>query len=535
MSSLSGTPEWWTRLSSPGTGKPDTGRGPSAADLTIQLTLMTYFWWLIVGGVGEILFGGMYLGGVQAAGLDLSTPWSKLLYVAVGIAMVTMGQGILRLEAWVVWAGCILALVLGSLAVWEITRFVTGANLTLQTKIFDCLNVLFALSALSLAARPEVRRMMRYPPFRSGHFSPPLTIFGSVLLVAALAIALEVTDVDTHLSIPVLALVYLLGFALMIVMAFGALGLHTWTWVAGCACTAVLLALSVDVIVRRLTGSGVNVQGLIFSIVNILVVANVVYYLLRLDVRKAFIHRPPKEPAFFPPMLIGGLLLAVAALVIYLLPGELGTPALAYTVLGLAAGAVVGLLPHANPVVQLCGFVLGLLLAFASFVVRGGLLPYTKLSSALVVLLLLAIITGITALFRSSAWFVAMLLGAGTFYGAVEVTFQALPSAYLAASTVALASIVFSFGIGYAISALLGLRLAPASQAPAAPSSIPPALRAAGPAGETPAGTAVAGTAAQALTGKHAEGTQKGAREPEAEGTRKGARDPDATDTDRGA
>jgi hypothetical protein len=289
------------------------------------------------------------------------------------------------------------------------------------------------------------------------------------------------------------------------------------------------------VIVRRLTGSGVNVQGLIFSIVNILIVANVVYYLLRADVRKAFIHRPPKQAAFFPPMLIGGLLLAVAALVIYLLPGELGTPAIAYTVLGLAAGAVVGLLPHANPVALLFGFVLGLLLAFASFVVRGGLLPYTKLSSALVVLVLLAIITGITALFRSSAWFVSMLLGAGTFYGAVEVTFQAAPSAYLATSAVALVSILFSFGIGYMISALLQLRLAPAARAQAAPSSVPPTPLPAGPAGEPSAGAAVARTAAPAGTGKHAGGTQTGAREPDAEATRTGAREPDAKDTRRGA
>jgi hypothetical protein len=183
----------------------------------------------------------------------------------------------------------------------------------------------------------------------------------------------------------------------------------------------------------------------------------------------------------------------------------------------------------------LFGFILGLLLAFASLVVRGGLLPYTKLSSALVVLLLLAIITGITALFRSSAWFVSMLLGAGTFYGAVEVTFQAAPSAYLATSGVALVSILFSSGIGYGISALLQVRLDPAARTRAAPSSAPLAPRPAGPAGETPAAAAVASTAAQARTGSHAEGTQRGAREPDAEATQTGAREPDAKDTHRGA
>lgn len=478
------------RLVSPDDAGPDTGGEPSAAEQAKEaeqaeqagLWFMEYFWWLVVAAVAEIVFGGMYLGGVQVAGIDVSTAWAKLIYVLLGIVLMSLAQGILRLEAWVPWAALIVAFGLLGLSGWEIFRFVTGASATWETKIFDVLNILFALLAIYLALQPALRSMFAFAPFQSGQFSPRLTIFASVLLVLALAIALEVNDVDTHLRTPVLALVYLLGFALMIVIGFATLGLQTWTWVAAWLCTAVLLGLSIDVIVRRLTGNGVNVQGLIVSIVNILVVANVVYYLLRRDVRQAFLGRRPKQALFYPAMLIAGLLVAVAALVAYLLPGELGTPAVAYTVLGLAVGVVVGLLPHANPVAQLFGFVLGLLLAFASFVVRGGLLPYTKLSSALVVLLLLVIITGITALFRSSAWFVSMLLGVGILYGVVEVTFQAAPSAYLATSTVALISILFGSGIGYGISALLGLRLAPAS-------------------------------------GKHAEGSQTGAREPEAKDT----------------
>ena len=152
MSSSYGAPEWWLRLSSPGAVKPDTGDGPSAAQQTIQLTLMTYFWWFILGGVGEILFGGMYLGGVQAAGFGLSTPWAKLLYVLLGILMIALGQAILRLERWVIWAAWFLGLALLVFSAWEIFRFVTGANMNWFTKIFDCLNVLFALYALALAA-----------------------------------------------------------------------------------------------------------------------------------------------------------------------------------------------------------------------------------------------------------------------------------------------------------------------------------------------------------------------------------------------
>jgi hypothetical protein len=55
-------PEWWIRLSGPSADKPDTG-GPSVAEQTIQLTLMTYFW------------------------------WAKPVYVLVGMAMVTAYGG----------------------------------------------------------------------------------------------------------------------------------------------------------------------------------------------------------------------------------------------------------------------------------------------------------------------------------------------------------------------------------------------------------------------------------------------------------
>lgn len=220
-------------------------------------------------------------------------------------------------------------------------------------------------------------------------------------------------------------------------------------------------------------------------------------------------------------MIIGGLLLAVFALVIYLLPGELGTPAIAYTVFGLALGAIVGMLPGADPVARLMGFTLGLLLAFASYVVRGGYLPYTKWSSAVVVLLLLAIITGITVLFRSGTWFVSMLLGAGTLYGAVELQFQEAPSAYLASLALAFLSILLGFGIGYMVSAVLGLEVVPTSGAGAAPSDATP----------PPGGTGLPA----APTGKHAQDPRREAPEPDAEHAHQSAPQPDTEHTHQGA
>jgi hypothetical protein len=150
-----------------------------------------------------------------------------------------------------------------------------------------------------------------------------------------------------------------------------------------------------------------------------------------------------------------------------LLQGDLGAPAISYTVFGMVMGTIVGLLPGADPANRISGYFAGLLLAFASYVARGGLLPYTKASSGFVVLLMLVVVTVITAVVRSRAWFVLLLLGVGTMYGLVELQFQAAPSAYLASAGLAFVGILLGFGVGFTVSSLLELELVPYKSNPA--------------------------------------------------------------------
>src|SRR5271169_6852557 len=491
------------------------------------LTFMTYFWGASLGGVCQILFGGYFLGSKQAGDFHLSSPWLQLIYVLVGLLMIEIALGILRLEAWVYWACWLFEVVLTPVLIIEIVRWATGAPVTLEVGVFACLDLLFIALNLMFLLQHGVRQTMRHPVFRGEEYSPPLVVFVVVLAVPALSISILTNYVDKHLSSPALALVYVLTFALMILMAYGALWRQAWTWFMAWAWTAALTSLSVDVIVRRVNGSGISVQALIASIVSVVFVVSVVYYLLLLDVRRTYIHARSKNPLFSSAVLIGGLVLAVFAGVIYLLPDQLGTPAIAYTVFGLAIGAVVGMLPDADPVARLMGFTLGLLLAFASYVVRGGFLPYTKWWSAGVVVLLLAIITGIAVLFRSITWFASMLLGAGILYGVVELQFQAAPSAYLASLALAFLSILFSFGLGYMVTTVLGVKLVSTSRAGTAPSDA--AAPAAGP---PPGGT---GTAAAARPGKHAQGAHREAQESDAEHAHQGPQEPDTEHAHQGA
>jgi hypothetical protein len=135
-------------------------------------------------------------------------------------------------------------------------------------------------------------------------------------------------------------------------------------------------------------------------------------------------------------------------------------------VFGLVMGTIVGLLPGADVANRISAYFAGLLLAFASYVARGGLLPYTKAASGLVVLLMLLVVTGITAVVRRRAWFVLLLLGVGTMYGLVEPLFQAAPAGYLAAAGLAFVGILLGFFLGFTVSSLLELELVPYKPSP---------------------------------------------------------------------
>jgi hypothetical protein len=449
----------------------EAGWDSTAGAQAALLTAMVYAWWLFIGGTFEILFGGLYLGTPQQAQVGISAPWASLVYVVVGVVMVTMGFGILRLERWTYYAGWLLSLVIAGVSGVEIVRWARGTPITTETAFFAALNVLFVLYNIYFLLQTDTRKLTHFAPFTGSPMSPGMALCEIALATFALALTLFVNHVDKHLNEPVLLLLYLLCSVLAIVMAFRGLRVRRWVWWGDLAWAVVLMGLSLYVIADQLRhavrGDSVDTQGLIFSGVNVLFLVMAVGFLFMHSVRGAVFAARAKQALFSPRTLIGGLSLGVLALVVYLLPGELGHLAISYTVIGLVMGTVVGLLPGADIATRISGYLVGLLLACASYVVRGGLLPYTKLSAAIVVLLMLVVLTGITAVVRSRAWFVLMLLGVGTMYGLVEPLFTAAPIAYLASTGLAFVGILLGFGLGFTVSSLLELELVPYKPNPA--------------------------------------------------------------------
>jgi hypothetical protein len=441
----------------------DYGAGAQAA----LLNGIVYVWWLFIGGSLQIMFGGMYLGTPQETDIHaLSTTWLNLFYAGMGAFMIVLGFGLLRLERWAWWGGLLASTALGVVTVTEIVRWATGTPITLEVAFFAALDTLFVLCNIYLLS--QTRQLVRFPMFRGSSFAPGLALVGVALGTFALAVTLVVTHIDKSLKTPALLLVYLLGFVLVIVMSFMGVKMRSWVWWGDLAGAAILAGLSIWFIADQLVDVGkVDTEGMILSGANLLFAAIALRALFLPEVRKAILGVDRKQPLFSPRTLIGGLSLAVLAPVIYLLSGDLGTLSIAYTVFGLTIGAIVGLLPGADPANRLSAYSVGLLLAFASYVVRGGLLPYTKNAAALVVLVMLLIVTGITAVVRSRAWFVLMLLGVGAMYGTVEPQFQLAPSGYLASAGLALAGVFLGFCLGFTVSNLLQLELVPYKPDPA--------------------------------------------------------------------
>ena len=440
----------------------EAGWDYGAGAQTALLNGIVYVWWLFIGGSLQIMFGGMYLGTPQETDIHaLSTPWFNVFYAGMGAFMIVLGFGLLRLERWAWWGGLFGSLALGVVTVTELVRWGTGTPITLEVAFLSALTLLFVLANIYLLS--QTRELLRFPIFKGSSFAPGLALVGVALGTFALAVTLVVTHIDKSLKTPALLLVYLLGFVLVIVMSFMGVKERSWVWWGDLAGAAILTGLSIWFLADQAADGGkVDTEGIIVSVISLAFVVIVVLRALFLpEVRKAILGVDRKQSLFSPRTLIGGLSLAVLAPVIYLFSGDLGTLSIAYTVFGLTIGAIVGLLPGADPANRLSAYFVGLLIAFASYVVRGGLLPYTKNSAALVVLVMLLIVTGITAVVRSRAWFVLMLLGVGAMYGTVEPQFQLAPSGYLASAGLALAGVFLGFCLGFTVSNLLQLELIP--------------------------------------------------------------------------
>lgn len=152
--------------------------------------------------------------------------------------------------------------------------------------------------------------------------------------------------------------------------------------------------------------------------------------------------------------LISGLLLIAAAFLTVLLGAWLDLDVDAVALTGVAVGAAVALVPHATIGRRMGGFAVGVVLALVGFLVRAALLPDTAGGRAAFAALVVALCVVVAAVSfeRIALW--SSLLGAGTFAGAFEATYNLAPPRVLENSVNTLSALALCVAVGFVASAI---------------------------------------------------------------------------------
>lgn len=155
-----------------------------------------------------------------------------------------------------------------------------------------------------------------------------------------------------------------------------------------------------------------------------------------------------------PRTLISGLLLTAAAFLTVLLGDWLDLDVATGALLGVSAGAVVALVPDAGVGRRLAGFGLGVVVTLVGYVLRAAVLPDTTGGRAVFTALVvgLCVVAAAASLGRLSLW--SGLLGAATFAGAFEATYNLAPPRVVENATNTLTGLVLCLAVGFAAASL---------------------------------------------------------------------------------
>lgn len=129
--------------------------------------------------------------------------------------------------------------------------------------------------------------------------------------------------------------------------------------------------------------------------------------------------------------------------------GQFGIQLIHLGEMGLAIGAVLGLVPDRAPGWRAGSFAAGFVAAWLGFALRAGLLPDIPLGRAIATAIVLGLVTiATTASFgRLPLW--AGLLGVAAFSGGYETTFSANPTTFLSDSMTDATTIALAVGLGF--------------------------------------------------------------------------------------
>lgn len=150
-----------------------------------------------------------------------------------------------------------------------------------------------------------------------------------------------------------------------------------------------------------------------------------------------------------------GLSLAVAGLLLVLIGNWLDLELSALALLGVAAGAVVALVPDRSAALRLGGFAAGFAISWVGYFMRAALMPDTETGRAVYVgvVLLLAMAAALVAFAKLPLW--SVLLGVATFAGGYEQIYVDAPPLVLTTSVSTATTLLLTSAVGFMAAAWL--------------------------------------------------------------------------------
>jgi len=147
--------------------------------------------------------------------------------------------------------------------------------------------------------------------------------------------------------------------------------------------------------------------------------------------------------------LLVGMVLVVAAVLVVMVSAALDLELDSVVLLGIAAGAVLALVPDRAPLARLAGFFGGFVAAWIGYLLRAGVLPDSAggRAVAVAIVIALAVVLAAASLGRVPLW--STLLGAGALAGAYEYTYAAAPPEVMATSVSAATALLLTVAVGF--------------------------------------------------------------------------------------
>jgi hypothetical protein len=137
----------------------------------------------------------------------------------------------------------------------------------------------------------------------------------------------------------------------------------------------------------------------------------------------------------------------------------------AVALFGLAAGAVLGLVPDRAPAARVAGFAVGFLATWLAYALRAAVLPDIPVGRGIAAVLVLSAITAVATATAGRVPLWSGLLGAVSLAGVYEATYTTTPAAFASESTTAATTVLLVASLGFLLTVLASTVAAPAAGA----------------------------------------------------------------------